>query len=95
MRSFKKVAKYSWSIIIVMVNIILIIFIKNNYDYKLMNYNNFGMPALIKKGGYLGFETAGDSQAEHLLKIVPECFVLTNKIYDYNGILRHIIWQIS
>ncbi len=52
-------------------------------------------PALIKKGGYLGFETAGDSQAEHLLKIVPECFVLTNKIYDYNGILRHIIWQIS
>ena len=30
MRSFKKVAKYSWSIIIVMVNIILIIFIKNN-----------------------------------------------------------------
>ena len=50
MRSFKKVAKYSWSIIIVMVNIILIIFIKNNYAYKLMNYNNFGMPALIKKG---------------------------------------------
>ena len=52
-------------------------------------------PVLIKKGGYLGFETAGDCQAEHLLKIVPECFVLTNKVHDYNGILRHIIWQIS
>lgn len=60
------------------------------YLYKKF-YNEF--PRILKPGGYFGVETAGDAQAEILLKIVPNSFVLEQKIYDYNKILRHLIWK--
>lgn len=48
----------------------------------------------LKPGGYLAFETGGNSQSSQLLNIVGGNFSLSNKIYDYNGILRHLIWQV-
>lgn len=50
-------------------------------------------PRVLKQGGYCGFETAGPEQAEKLLKIVPNSLSLEREIYDYNGILRHLIWR--
>jgi release factor glutamine methyltransferase len=50
------------------------------------------LPRMLKCGGILGFETAGNEQAGILAHIAPEEFVLKNKIFDYNGILRHLIW---
>lgn len=86
MRSFKKVAKYSWSIIIVMVNIILIIFIKNNYAYKLMNYNNFGMPALIKKGEVTDLWLGSSAFRQGIdIKVIEEKGEKDSWILSYNG----------
>ena len=48
----------------------------------------------LKPGGYFAVETGGDLQSGQLLKIVGGNFSLSNKIYDYNGILRHLIWQV-
>ena len=51
------------------------------------------LPGLLKDGGSIGFEIAGDDQAKTLLSIAPSNFVLTNRIFDYNGILRHLTWK--
>lgn len=50
-------------------------------------------PKFLKDGGLMGFEIAGDEQAEILLCIAPADFVLMNRIFDYNGILRHLTWK--
>lgn len=50
-------------------------------------------PKLLKDEGLIGFEIAGDEQAEILLSAAPRDFVLTNRIFDYNGILRHLTWK--
>ncbi|MGD9666566.1 MAG: peptide chain release factor N(5)-glutamine methyltransferase [Synergistaceae bacterium] len=50
-------------------------------------------PKLLKDEGLIGFEIAGDEQAEILLSAAPPDFVLTNRIFDYNGILRHLTWK--
>lgn len=50
-------------------------------------------PRILKRGGYCGFEIAGDKQADKLLKIVPNSLSLEREIYDYNGILRHLVWR--
>lgn len=50
-------------------------------------------PSFIKDGGYLGVETAGDEQCELLTKAAPPSFVLHNRVYDYGGKIRHLIWQ--
>ena len=50
-------------------------------------------PLFIKSGGYLGVETAGDKQCELLTKMAPGVFVLYDRIYDYGGKLRHLVWQ--
>lgn len=48
---------------------------------------------LLKPGGYVGLETAGDKQAARLLKIVPNSLCIEQKILDYSGIMRHLIWR--
>ena len=50
-------------------------------------------PRFLKSGGLLLCETAGDAQACALADLAPSEFVLVNKILDYNGIIRHIIWR--
>jgi len=50
-------------------------------------------PRILKPGGYFGCETAGDVQSAKLQAIAPAEFRLEQKIYDYKGILRHLIWQ--
>lgn len=50
-------------------------------------------PAMIKEGGFCAFETGGTMQAERLLELAPPMFVPFEKIYDYSGALRHLIWQ--
>ncbi len=50
-------------------------------------------PRFLKDGGLMGFETAGDKQADILVSIAPKNFVLMNRIFDYNGILRHLTWK--
>ena len=50
-------------------------------------------PKLLKEGGMMGFEIAGNEQAKTLLSIAPANFVLMNRIFDYNGILRHLTWK--
>lgn len=50
-------------------------------------------PRILKQGGYCGFEIAGREQADKLLKIVPNSLSPEREIYDYNGILRHLIWR--
>ena len=50
-------------------------------------------PKLLKDEGLIGVETAGDEQAEILLSVAPPDFVLMNRFYDYNGILRHLTWK--
>ena len=52
-------------------------------------------PYFLKCGGYFAVETGGDLQSSQLLNIVGDNFSLRDKIYDYDGILRHLIWQIS
>ncbi|WP_418505156.1 peptide chain release factor N(5)-glutamine methyltransferase [Cloacibacillus evryensis] len=50
-------------------------------------------PGFLKPGGLLLLETAGSSQICALEGLVSSEFVLMNKILDYNGIIRHIIWR--
>ena len=50
-------------------------------------------PRILKDGGFLGVETAGDEQCVLLNKMAPDCFVPADKVYDYGGKLRHLIWQ--
>ena len=50
-------------------------------------------PRFLRDGGYLGVETAGDEQCVLLNKMVPDCFVPADKVYDYGGKLRHLIWR--
>ena len=52
-------------------------------------------PRFLKSGGLLLCETAGDAQAVSLALSAPPDFVLVNKISDYNGIIRHVIWRKS
>ena len=52
-----------------------------------------GLPKFLKTGGLLGFEIAGDEQAKLLSSIMPSNFVPMNRIFDYNGILRHLTWK--
>jgi len=53
------------------------------------------LPAFVKRGGYIGFEIAGDRQAELLKEMTPQTLKLVREIRDYNSITRHIIWQIQ
>lgn len=53
------------------------------------------LPAFVKDGGCVGFEIGGDSQGRMLIDMAPPEFMLLNKVFDYNGILRHLIWRIS
>ena len=48
-------------------------------------------PRMIKHGGMLFLETAGDAQIASLEHMLPKEFSLSDKIIDYNGIPRHII----
>jgi len=50
------------------------------------------LPDMLKANGVIGFETAGDEQAKILIGLAPSELVLEKKIFDYNGILRHLIW---
>lgn len=50
-------------------------------------------PHFLKSGGMLLCETAGEAQIRALELLAPPEFVLVNKISDYNGIIRHIIWR--
>ena len=50
------------------------------------------MPALVKEKGLIGFETAGNKQAADLIDMAPDTMTLIKKVYDYSGILRHLIW---
>lgn len=52
-------------------------------------------PRFLKKDGMIFFETAGEEQIKILEAAAPDSFVLVNKITDYNGILRHLIWRKS
>ncbi len=51
------------------------------------------LPVFLKKNGYFGVETAGNSQAELLKQTAPADLKIVKEITDYNGILRHLIWQ--
>lgn len=51
-------------------------------------------PMFIKQNGYVAFETAGLKQVDKINRIMPTNFKLIKNIYDYNGILRHMIWQL-
>ena len=51
------------------------------------------LPKFLKTGGLLGFEIAGEEQAKLLEAIIPPNFVPMNRIFDYNGILRHLTWK--
>ena len=51
-------------------------------------------PKFIKPQGYIGFETAGNIQIDKIHIIMQKDFKLLKNIYDYNGILRHMIWQL-
>ena len=50
-------------------------------------------PRFLKDGAFMGFETGGDEQADILISMAPGNFVLMNRIFDYNGILRHLTWK--
>lgn len=50
-------------------------------------------PRLLKPGGMLMAETAGAGQICSLDDMASCEFVLVNKISDYNGIIRHVIWR--
>lgn len=52
-------------------------------------------PIFIKQNGYVAFEIAGLQQAGKINKVMPTNFKLIKNIYDYNGILRHMIWQLQ
>lgn len=52
------------------------------------------LPVFVNHGGYIGFEIAGDGQAELLKSMAPKSLKLAREIRDYNGILRHLIWQV-
>ena len=49
------------------------------------------LPEFIKRGGYFGFEIAGDKQAEIIKQKLPITLEITAEIRDYSGILRHLI----
>ena len=50
-------------------------------------------PRMLKPGGLLMAETAGAEQICSLDGMASREFVLVNKISDYNGIIRHVIWR--
>lgn len=50
-------------------------------------------PRMLKAGGLLIAETAGERQICSLDDMATHEFVLVNKISDYNGIIRHVIWR--
>lgn len=50
-------------------------------------------PRMLKPGGLLMAETAGAEQICSLVDMASREFVLVNKISDYNGIIRHVIWR--
>lgn len=50
-------------------------------------------PRMLKPGGLLMAETAGAEQICTLEDTASRAFVLVNKISDYNGIIRHVIWR--
>lgn len=50
-------------------------------------------PRMLKPGGLLMAETAGAEQICSLDGLASREFVLVNKISDYNGIIRHVIWR--
>ncbi len=50
-------------------------------------------PRMLKTGGLFMSETAGESQIPSLERMADREFVLVNKIPDYNGIIRHVIWR--
>lgn len=51
------------------------------------------IPPFLRSGGFVGFETAGDSQCSALADMAPSCLVLKKRIFDYSGVMRHLIWQ--
>lgn len=51
------------------------------------------LPRFLKEGGVLAFETGGDEQARVLIEAAPPELVLLDRIYDYNGLLRHLAWK--
>ncbi|MDO5115783.1 MAG: peptide chain release factor N(5)-glutamine methyltransferase [Synergistaceae bacterium] len=63
----------------------------------LLLYRKFfsSFPALLKPGGLLFFETAGERQICSLERLASAEFSLVHKISDYNGIIRHVIWRKS
>ncbi|MCF0247469.1 MAG: peptide chain release factor N(5)-glutamine methyltransferase [Synergistes sp.] len=50
-------------------------------------------PQLLKEGGMLFCEIGGEPQVHKLECLSAKNFILVNKIYDYNGLIRHIIWR--
>ncbi|MCR5336262.1 MAG: peptide chain release factor N(5)-glutamine methyltransferase [Synergistes sp.] len=50
-------------------------------------------PRFLKSGGMMFFECAGGSQAEALSEMCKESFELEDRITDYNGKLRHLVWR--
>lgn len=51
-------------------------------------------PEFLKSGGLFLAETSGSAgQICSLERLASSEFVLVNKILDYNGIVRHIIWR--
>ena len=50
-------------------------------------------PRFLKSGGMMFFECAGGSQAEALSEMGKESFELEDRITDYNGKLRHLVWR--
>lgn len=64
-------------------------------DGGLFLYQKFfkSFPRFLKNGGLLLCETAGNAQSSALERLAQPEFVLVNKISDYNGIIRHLIWR--
>lgn len=50
-------------------------------------------PRMLKPGGLFLAETAGNAQVCSLDIMASREFVLVNKVLDYNGIIRHVIWR--
>lgn len=51
------------------------------------------LPHLLRDEGILAFETGGSAHAKLIEELAPQGFVLMNRIFDYNGILRHLAWK--
>ena len=50
-------------------------------------------PRILKRGGLFMTETAGEAQICALDEMGRRSFVLENKVIDYNGITRHVMWR--